>query len=132
MSGELNGTAVLILVETSPAVFTIVGSQKDATISETNDYLDMSSKVSRAQVGQAGRYSSRVQCEHLLVPGATELSVLRDAVRNGTNIKVRRSESGTQVEEATCVPTERSVAFPDQAPATVSLTFVTSGGWALV
>ena len=132
MAGELNGTAVLIRVETSSGVFTTVGSQRDATIEETNDFMDESSKVSRAQHGDYGRYSSRITCDHLIVPGATELAILRDAVRNGTKIKVRRSESGTDVEEANCVCTNRNAAFPDQAPATISLTFVVDLGWALV
>lgn len=132
MAGELNGTAVLIRVETSSGVFTTVASQRDATIEESNDFIDESSKESRNQVGSAGRYTSRVVCEHLIVPGATELAVLRDAVRNGTKILVRRRESGSDVEEANCVPTNRNASFPDQAPATISLTFQVSGGWSPV
>lgn len=132
MAGELNGTAVLIRVETSPGVFTTVASQRDATIEESNDYLDNSSKESRNMVGDYGRYSARVNCEHLIVPGATELAVLRDAVRSGTKLKIRRRETGSDVEEANAVCTSRNASFPDQAPSTIALTFQLDGGWSLV
>jgi hypothetical protein len=134
MAGELNGTAVLIRAEVpvGSGTFVTVGSQRDATIEESNDFIDESSKLSRNQVGEAGRYTSRVTCEHLLVPGASELVALRDAVRAGSKLKIRRQENGTDVEEATCVPTTRNISFPDQAPAVVSMTFQVSGGWTLV
>lgn len=131
-----NGTDVLILARTSavgvtPEVFTAIGSQRDASISESNDTIDHSSKDMRAEQSRPGRYSATVECESLWLPSDAALSALRAACRNGTMTKVRRSDTavGGVVEEAEAWLESLDTEFPDQGEATVSITAHVSGVW---
>jgi TP901-1 family phage major tail protein len=128
----MNGTDILLLVNTgtpgSP-VYTAVGSQRDATFGETTDAIDVSSKDARARRVLPGRYSSEVSMEALYVPSDAAFQALKDAMRNGTMIKVVREESGVAFEEAEGVVTDLSQAAPDQDGATVSVALAIDGQW---
>ena len=128
----MNGTDILLLVNTGTAlvpVYVAVGSQRDATFGETNEAIDMSSKDSRAKRVLAGRYTAEITMEALYVPSDTAFLALKDAMRNGTLIKVVREESGVSIEEVNAVVTDLSQAAPDQDAATVSIGLAIDGEW---
>ncbi len=128
----MNGTDILLLVNTGTPlapVYVAVGSQRDATFGETNEAIDMSSKDSRAKRVLAGRYTAEITMEALYVPSDASYQALKDALRNGTLIKVVREELGVSIEEVNAVVTDLSQAAPDQDAATVSIGLAIDGEW---
>lgn len=131
----MNGTDILLLVNTgmpSVPVYEVVGSQRDVTFDETTEEIDVSSKSSRAKRVLPGRYSSEISLEALYVPSDAAYLALKDAMRNGTLIKVLRQESGVSLEEATAMIGALGEAGPDQGEATVSIKLTVDGEWAEV
>jgi len=132
------GQAILVQVSgDGGTTYTTLGGQRGATISESNDEIDLSSKDAREWVGIAGRYSSTVSCEHLYVsPLGTEQAILLTAIRAGTTVKLKRMETpttgGVAVSKgsATAIVTSWELDAPDQAEAVVSAEFKVSGAWA--
>lgn len=139
MPAGRNGQDVLILARTSavgvtPEVYAVIGGQRDATISESNDTIDHSSKDQREEVSRAGRYSCTVDLDYLWVPTNAAAAALRTAIRAGTMTKVRRQDTGTGgvTEEIEAWLESHDTEFPDQGEATVSITAHGSGAWATV
>ena len=130
-NGEMNGTDILVSVETVPdsGVFAVVGSQRGATFAEATAPIDASSKEKRAWVGLPGRYTTTITLEHLYIPSTSGFDALRNAMRNGTYVKLRRRELNVEIEEANCVITNMSQSAPDQDVAVVSADFQLSDGW---
>jgi len=131
----MNGTDVLILVNTGTEeapVYTAVGSQRGASLSETNDEIDISSKDSRAGRYLAGRYGSTLSLDALYVPNDTAYLALKTAQRAGDPILVRIEEEDVETEEATAIITDMSTDFPDQDAATISIDLRIDGEWAAV
>lgn len=126
---ETNGTDVLLKLEVSPGVFQILGSQRGVTFGETTAPIDMSSKNSRNYKGKPGRYSSTASLQHLYVPNASGYDALKAAMRDGTLIRVERTEFGTDLEEADAIVTNLSGDFPDQEAAVISVDLQITGAW---
>lgn len=133
MASGMNGTDLLLLVNTGteavPA-WTVVAGQRDASLSESNETIDFSSKDNRAWEGAAGRYESEVSLDSLYVPNHAAYTALKDACRDGTLIRVRTQEGGANKEEADAIVTELESEFPDQGESTVSITLKVTGSWA--
>ncbi len=130
-NGEVNGTDILVQVE-SPADsgnYLTIGSQRGATYGEQTASVDMSSKENRKKFVNPGRYSSTVSLEALYIPTASGLSMLKNAMRNGTYVRLRRKELGATLETAQCVCTGLSQTAPDQEASVISAEFELNGGW---
>ena len=131
----MNGTDVLILVNTgteASPVYTAVGSQRGASLSETNDEIDISSKDSRAGRYLAGRYGSTLSLDALYVPNDTAYLALKMAQRAGDPILVRIKEEDVETEEALAIITDMSTDFPDQDAAAISIDLRIDGEWVAV
>lgn len=131
----MNGTDLLVLVNTGTPltpVYEAVGSQRDATIEETSDTIDVSSKDSRAQRVLAGRYSSSVSLDALYVPSDAAYQALKTANRDGDLILIARQEVGVVTEIVTAKIDSMSEAFPDQGEATISISMTVDGWWTVV
>jgi TP901-1 family phage major tail protein len=113
-------------------VYEAVGSQRDATIEETSDSIDVSSKDSRAQRVLAGRYSSSVSLDALYVPSDAAYQALKTANRDGDLILIARQEVGVVTEIVTAKIDSMSEAFPDQGEATISISMTVDGWWTVV
>lgn len=128
----MNGADVLLLVnlgtEDDP-VWSIVGSQRDATFNETTAEIDLSSKDSRIRRLGPGRYSATVSLDALYVPTDAAYLALRDAMRLGNLIQIQRQESEAALEYAYAVVTGLSQGMPDQDAATVSVDLGIDGEW---
>lgn len=127
-----NGADLLILANTgTPEIpaYSVVGSQRDCTIDEATDTIDVSSKDSRAQRVLPGRYSSNLSLDALYVPTDAAYQALKDAMRDGTMILVARQEDDVVVETAQAKIDTLSEKHPDQAEAVVSLALTIDGFW---
>lgn len=123
MAAEVNGASVLVQVETAPGsgTFITVGSQRNATFTETTAAIDFSSKNSRAARSGPGRYAWTSSFESLYLPSASGYGAIKNAMRNGHLVQIRRLESGTPLESGFAVVTSMSSAFPDQDAAVISI-----------
>ena len=128
----MNGAEVVILINIgTPGVpaYIAIGSQKDATIEESTDTIDISSKESRAQRVLPGRYSSTISMDSLYVPNDLTYQALRNANRNGDLILVAWEEAGVVMATANAKIDSMSQSFPDQDAATCSLSLTVDGFW---
>lgn len=128
----INGSDVLLYAEDAPGSgnIIVIGSQRDVSFDESSAVIDMSSKDSRAQRVDYGRYSATVKLGALYVPTDTAMIALKQAIRQGLKIVARRVMSGTTVESASAVVTGKSESFPDQGEAVVSVDLTIDGEWA--
>ena len=128
----VNGADVLVLVNTGTEqtpVWTVVGSQRNATVDEATEVIDISSKEKRARRILPGRYSSTLNLDGLYVPDDTAYGLLQSAMRNGTYIQVMIQKENEQVESASGVVTSLSREYPDQGESTVTITIEIDGEW---
>jgi TP901-1 family phage major tail protein len=127
-----NGTDFLLLVNTGTEeipVYEAVGSQRDATVEETTDTIDISSKDSRAMRVLPGRYASSISLGALYVPDNDAYLALKSANRNGDLILVARQNQGVVTEIVSAKIDSISQAFPDQQEATIAVTLTVDGFW---
>lgn len=129
-----NGADIVISVETpaGSGVYTAIGSQRNATITEETAMIDVSSKDGRAQRVLGGRYSCTVTCEALYVPTDAAMAALKTAIRAGTLVTIRKVASGVAQEEADALITSKADSFPDQGESVVSVELTLDGEWSAV
>jgi len=120
----MNGADVLIWAEGN-----CVGSQRDVTIDETTEEIDVSSKDSRAMRVLPGRYGSTISLDALYVPDDAAYNSLKDAMRNGTFVEVVVMEEGVVEESGDAIVTSLSRNAPDQGESTVSISLRVDGFW---
>ena len=120
----MNGADVLVMIDGE-----FVGSQRDVTFEETTESIDFSSKDSRAQRVEPGRYSASVSLDALYVPSDTAYQSLKDAMRNGVKVQLIRVQESATLESCDAVVTSLSEAAPDQDAVTVSASFDVDGEW---
>lgn len=128
----MNGTDVLLLANTgTPSVpaYAAVGSQRDASIEEANETIDVSSKDQREQRVLPGRYSSTISLDALYVPTDSAYQALKDAMRDGELILVAVEREGTVIETCDANVDSISESFPDQGEATISVALTVDGAW---
>lgn len=126
----MNGTDLLILVNVGTVEtpsYVAVGCQRDATIEEASDTIDVSCKDSRAQRVLAGRYSGTISLDALYIPDDQAWQVLKAANRAGDLVLIAREELGVVTETFPAKVDSLSQAFPDQGEATVSASFTVDG-----
>ena len=127
-----NGADILLMANTGTdavPVWTAVGSQRDATLNESVDGIDASSKDAAAARVDAGRYSCTISCDALYIPNDAAQNAVRTAFRSRTKMKVRMHDAGTAKMEGTVLITSREVSFPDMEESTVSLEMTLDGAW---
>lgn len=128
-----NGTAILLLVEsTTPGTYIALEGQMDASLSESVSAIDVSSKDGAAREVVGGRYEADGSVSLIYRPSAIAQDRLKTAFRSRGLIKIRVSEDGTSVEEASVLVTGHSLDAPDQDRAEVSVDFTVSGDWITV
>ena len=96
----MRGVDIIIMVEGEMAgSFVAVAGQRNATLSEERETIDMTSKdsVNGAQEFDYGAYTWTVSCDGVYVASDANYQKLRDAIRNRTIVKVRINENGTPV-----------------------------------
>lgn len=126
----MNGTSVLILANTgTPSVpaYEVVGYQRDVTIDESSEVIDVSSKNERAQRVLPGRYSGSMSLDALYVPDDEGYRALRAALRNGELILVAIQEDDVVIETVAAHVDSISRAHPDQAESTISISLTFDG-----
>lgn len=129
----MNGTDFMVRVNTGTEeepTWTTVAKQTGASLSEKSDFIDMSSKDSRAREGVSGRYEASLSLDALIdYPAGEGYAALRAALRDGTLVQVQTAVAGDPAEQAYAVVTDLSADYPDQDTATFSASFEITGEW---
>lgn len=129
---QSNGTNFILLINTGTPempVFEAVAYQRDATVEESSETVDFSSKEQREQRVGYGRYSSTISLTKVFVPDEESYDILKAANREGTHILVAKEWAGNVFETAMAKIDSMSEAFPDQEAATISISMTVDGAW---
>lgn len=132
MPTVVNGRDLLLSVRTStgPDVYTTVGGQKNAQVTETSAEIDGSSKDQREFFGTSGRYKCTIKLDMLYIPTDIGRLALRSAIRAGTPVRVRTTAlGGDAVEQLDCIVTQIQRSFPDESESVVNADLVGIGAW---
>jgi TP901-1 family phage major tail protein len=107
---------VLILAQTGTdgttgdPIFTVVGGQRNASLSESAETIDVTSNDSNgANEFDYGLSTWTISCDGIYVPSDTAYVALKDAIRNKTNVLVQVQEDGVQAEQGTALVISREV-----------------------
>lgn len=96
----MRGVDVVIQVEgTTPGTYVTVAGQRGASLSESAETIDVTSKSSGgAYEYDYGLYGWTISCDGAYVLGNAEYQKLRNAMRNKQKVKVKWSETGVKGE----------------------------------
>ncbi len=123
--GKVAGVDILILVDTGTSgtpAWTAVGGQRGATLSESVDTIDMTTKQSGGYTEhEYGLASWTISADGLYVSDDTGYKALVDAMRQKKKLKVRWQEAGTDTYEGDCLVTSRDLEGPYDGEATYSV-----------
>jgi len=122
---KVKGVDILLLVNTGDdanPVWTPVGGQRGATLSESLETIDVTAKDSDgAQEFEPGLYSWTISADGVYIESEAGYQALVDAIRNRQKIKVRWSENGTDTFEGLAIVTSRELEAPYDDAATYSI-----------
>lgn len=121
---SMSGTDILIWIDGDA-----VGSQRDVTLDETTEEIDVSSKDGREMRVLPGRYGATISLDALYVPTGAAYLALQAAMRTGAFVEVVVLENGVVLESADAIVTSLSRSGPDQGEATVSCGLRIDGAW---
>jgi predicted secreted protein len=127
-----NGSTIVLYVNTGSSgspVYTLVGGQRDLSVTEKVGTIDVSDKSSAKAQFLYGRYEATIDLDALYTEGDASYTALRSAVRNRTNLLVRRYNSGVAKEEATVLVTQIAETYKDQDAAMFSISLQVTGDW---
>ena len=129
-----SGTLVLIRIEdpNNPGTYRTIGGQRGVDLSKTADLIDASTKDSASTVFLTGRLNSTLSLDSVFLPNDLAISDLKTHYTAKTQLKVRKQDSGTEIEEANAFVTEISESHPDNDVATYSIEIQIVGGWSAV
>jgi TP901-1 family phage major tail protein len=127
----MRGVDVVIQVESAtPGTYVTLAGQRNATLSESSDTIDMTSKSSGgAKEFDYGLYSWKMSLDGAYVLGNTEMIKLRDAMRNKAKVNVKWTETGSTgvVEQGSALVTSRDLDAAYDKEATYKMELIGTG-----
>lgn len=119
----MRGVDILLLVEdeTTPGTFIAVGGQRSASLSESADTIDITSKSSGGSYEyDYGLDGWSISFDGVYIPNESGYNLLKAAMREKKTIKVRITEGDGTLEEGTALVTSRDLEAPYDGEATYS------------
>lgn len=128
----MRGVDILIFINTGTEetpVWTAAGGQRNATLSETSEAMDVTTKDTGngAYEYEYGLYGWSISADGVYVPNDVAFQFLKTAMRTRQKVKVRIQEEGTYTEEGIALVTSREVDAPYDDSATYSMEFQGTG-----
>lgn len=120
----VRGVDVLIYVNTgtdTAPVWTVVGGQRNATLSEEAETIDVTTKNSAAQEFEYGQYNWKISCDGVYIKDDAAYVALRNAIRQKQKVKVRIKEGDTYTAEGLALVTSNELEAPYDDAATYSV-----------
>jgi TP901-1 family phage major tail protein len=127
----MRGVDILLMVNTGTdavPVWTAVGGQRNATLTEESETIDITSKDSNGAFEyDYGFYGWNIDGDGVYVKNDVGFQELKDAIRNKQKIKVRIQEEGTDVEEGMALVISREFEGAYDAEVTYSVSLQGTG-----
>jgi len=133
----MRGVDILIMIDkdslastpTGVAEWVAAGGQRNATISEKNEALDVTTKDGGAGAYEYeyGLYGWSISADGVYSPSQEAFTLLKKAMRSRKKIKVRVSEAGSPTEEGEAIITSFDTEAPYDDSATYSMEFQGTG-----
>lgn len=124
----MKGVDILILCNTgtdTTPVFTVVGGQRGAKLSEKVDTIETTCKpAAGAPLNKAYEYGASdwtISCDGIYIEDDAAYEALVSALRTRKKVKVRWSEGGTAVYEGDALVTSRDLEGPYDGEATYAV-----------
>lgn len=125
----VKGVDILILVESAtPGTYTTVGGQRGATLSEKNESIETTHKLTGGY--KTFEYSFAewsIKADGVYISDDVAYGQLVTAMRNKTKVKLRWQESGTAVMEGSALVKSRELEGAYDAEGTYSIEFQGDG-----
>lgn len=129
----MDGRQILVLVPVDDGSggteYKPVAEQTSVSWENTHNLIDASNKDSGHTQWIYGKEDDTVSLEALYVPDDEAFQALKEAKKNRQNVILRRSEKGTEVEEAEALIETISVEGPDNDNSTVTIDFQLNESW---
>jgi TP901-1 family phage major tail protein len=129
----MRGVDILIKVEdpVTAGTYVTVGGQRNATLSESSETIDNTSKDSGgAYEYDYGLYGWTVSADGLYITDDAGYQELRNAMRNKNKVKIQISEKGTATKEGEALVISSELEGPYDGEVTYSVEFQGSGNLA--
>lgn len=131
----MKGVDVLIQIEaTTPGTYVTVGGQRGATLSESSETIDVTSKDSAGNYEyEYGLFGWTVSCDGIYIDNEANYIKLRDAMKNKTKVKVQvKIGTGTAVRKGDALVISSELDAPYDGEVTYSLELQGTGALATV
>lgn len=129
----MDGAQVLVLVPVDDGTGTMeykpVAEQTSLSVENTHNLIEATSKDSTHTKWLYGKEDDTMSLEALYVPDDQAMKAIRDAKKNREMVILRRSENGTEVEEAEALIETMSYEWPDNDNSTVAVDFQLNESW---
>lgn len=130
-----DGSDILLFVntgtESSPS-YEAAAYQRSYSQESSRDMIETTVKQDDAKTYEYGELDESLTVEGLYAPSDAAFAALQDAKDNASTILVRRSEDGSEVEEATALVENISVDAPRNDVRTFSSDLQITGKWSTV
>jgi TP901-1 family phage major tail protein len=127
----MRGVDILLMVNTGTdavPVWTAVAGQRNATLSEESETIDITSKDSEGAFEyDYGFYGWTIDADGVYVKNDVGYKELKDAIRNKQKIKVRIQEEGVATEEGMALVTSAEFEGAYDAEVTYSISLQGTG-----
>lgn len=125
----IKGVDILVLIEgATQGTFIEAGGQRGATLSESNETIEMTHKGSNGyKEYEYGFGDWKISADGLYISGDAGYLALVDALRNKKKVTVQWTEGGTQVFSGTALITSRDLEGPYDGEATYKVELQGSG-----
>lgn len=125
----MDGKNILVLADTGSGSYAAVAEQTGLSWESTTNLIEASSKDSDHTKWLPGKQDDTVSLEAAYVPDDEAYLAIKDAKSAGNSVILRRSENGTEVEEAEAFVSTISGDAPDNDRATISIEFQLNEAW---
>ena len=126
---KVRGEDIVLYVETSTGVYTLIGGQTGFDINRAATDIDLSCKDSGDAQGAAGKRSSTITVNTLHVLSDAAMDKLELAYEAGSNILVRKYVLGVAKKQALSYITGIDESSGDDEAATKSVSLKLTGPW---
>lgn len=126
---QMRGVDVLIEVEgETPDTFIVVGGQRGASLSESNETIDTTTKDSGGAFEyDYGFYGWEISCDGLYIKNDAGYKALGKAMKEKKKLRVQVKEEGTPTQVGQALITSKELDGPYDAEVTYSVTLQGTG-----
>lgn len=125
----MDGKQILVLAETGTGTYEAVAEQTGVSWESTRNLIEATSKDDGHTKWIYGKADDTLSLEAAYVPEDTAYQAIKTAMDAGETVVLRRSENGTDIEEAEALVSSISYDGPDNDKATCSISFQLNESW---